>query len=522
MLNLASILEDTARKHPDKTAVVCGDARLSYSAVNALANRVANGLRAAGIHKGDRVVLACPNLHYFPAVYHGILKAGAVVVPVNIMYKRRELRHILNDSQARVFFCFEGTPLLPTGAEGRAAFEASPSCECFCVITANPDAPSPIPGAATLPEFVRDQAPLHDTAPTDPEDTAVMVYTAAGDGSPMGAELTHANLMANALVGRGVTCVGTDDTELIVLPLFHMFAQTTQLNAPVLAGATVVLLPRFEPSLVLRTMRDEGITIFCAVPTMLRALLNYRRADQFDLDGIARTLRFIVSGGEHLTPQLLEAFEARFHIPLVEGYGLTEASPIVAINRFGECCKPGSIGPAVPGTEVRLVDPSGRGVAPGQVGELVVRGPGVMKGYHNRPEATRHTLRNGWLHTGDLARMDEDGYLYLTGRVKDMVIRGGLNVYPAEVEQALMRHPDIAEAAVISVPCERYGEEVLAFVVPKARSGLSETEVLTWAQAELARYKCPRHAVLMDALPRTARGDVMKDELRSRAGSDQK
>jgi long-chain acyl-CoA synthetase len=517
MLNLATILETSARECPHKTAVVCGDVRWSYVDVNALANRVANGLRAAGVGQGDRVVLACPNLPQFPAIYYGILKAGAVVVPANVMYKRRELGHILNDSGARAFFCLEGTPQLPTAEEGWAAFETASSCGCFCVITTDPDGPSPIGGAVTFSEFVGDQPPTYETVPTNAEDTAVMVYTAAADGRPMGAELTHSNLMANARVARDVTFTVADDTHLVALPLFHMFAQTTQLNAPVLAGATVVLLPRFDPASVLRIMQDEGITFFCGVPTMLRALISYRRAHQFDLDKITQALRFIVSGGEHLTPELLEAFEERFHIPVVEGYGLTEAAPIVAINRFGERCKPGSIGPAVPGTEVRVADSTGRDVRPGEPGELLARGPSVMKGYYNRPEATRRVLRDGWLHTGDLVRMDEDGYLYITGRLKDMVIRGGLNVYPRELEQALMRHALIADAAVVGVPSQRYGEEVVAFVVPESGAALSEGEVLTWVQGEVARYKCPRRVVLQDALPRTETGEVLKDELRSLA-----
>jgi long-chain acyl-CoA synthetase len=518
MVNLAVILEESVRRHPDREAVVFGEHRLTYRQLAAAVNRVASGLAANGIKPGDKVALSCPNLPYFPVAYFGILKAGATVVPLNVLFKRREIAYHLSDSDARAYLCFQGTPELPMAQEGWAGFEAAERCETFFVITADPAGASPIDGAPTLGALMAAGTDEFAMERRSPMDTAVILYTSGTTGTPKGAELTHFNLMMNTLANRDMLQTTADDTYLVTLPLFHSFGQVVQMTTGVFAGVKQVLLARFDPDDAFAAMQKEGVTFFAGVPTMYWALLNHPDAERYDLEGIARNLRLAVSGGAALPVQVLHDFEERFSVPILEGYGLSETSPVASFNQLEWERKPGSIGRPIWGVEMAIFDDEGREVAPGERGEVVIRGHNIMKGYYKRPEANAEALRNGWFHSGDVGVKDEDGYFYIVDRTKDMVIRGGFNVYPREVEEVMMSHPEISLAAVIGVPHEQHGEEIKAFVVLADGSDLTADEIVAWAKDTIAAYKYPRVVEIRDSLPMTATGKILKTELRENSG----
>ena len=513
MLNLAVLLEDSAREYPAREAVVCENIRLTYRDLDASANRVANLLTGLGIGPGDKIVLACPNVPSFPAVYYGALKAGAVVVPINILLKSEEIAYHLVDSEAKAFFCFEGSEELPIGEHGLEAFADVDECAHFFSAAADPMAAhSVLPGVTSLGEALRAQPPTFDTEATRPGDTAVILYTSGTTGKPKGAELTHANLVLNARLFDVMYADHPHDVHLVTLPLFHTFAQTIQMNAGFYKRATLVLQPRFTAADTLRLMQAEDVTFFAGVPTMYWDLLG---ADDsgVDLDRIRSTLRYAVAGGAPLPMEVLKGFEAKYGVPVLEGYGLSETSPVVAFNRHDRPSRPGSVGLPVWGVEVRIVDEERNDVGPDDPGELLVRGHGVMKGYYRRPEETASALRDGWLHTGDIARRDADGYLYIVDRKKDLIIRGGYNVYPREVEEVVMGHPDVSLAAVVGVPHPRHGEEVKVFVIREPGSTLGELELVTWCRTRLGSHKYPRHVEFRDDLPRNATGKILKRAL---------
>jgi long-chain acyl-CoA synthetase len=519
VLNLAVFLEDSAREVPDRTAIVFAPTRLSYAALNAAANQVANLLVARGVQRGDKVVISCPNLPYFPIVYYGILKAGATVVPINVLNKPREIAYHLQDSQAKAYFCFEGTPQLPMGEMGWAGFQAAGTCEHFFLMTADPAAPSPIEGAQTLGMAMYKQPPTFDMVQTSADDTAVILYTSGTTGQPKGAELTHANMVLTARMCDVFLPRREDDVYLVVLPLFHSFAQTPVMNAGLYSRATLVLLPRFSPEAALAAMQQEGVTIFAGVPTMFWELLNYPEADKFDLAKIAHNLRVCISGGAAIPVEVLRAFEAKYDVPILEGYGLSETSPSATFNRMDRPRKPGSIGLPNWGVEMRLVDAEGKDVPTNEPGELLIKGVIVMKGYYNRPEATASAIKDGWFHTGDIARRDEDGYLYIVDRVKDMIIRGGYNVYPRELEEVLMTHPAVSLVAVLGIPHPAHGEEIKAFIIRKEGATTTEEELIGWCKENMASYKYPRLIEFRDSLPMTATGKILKRELLAAEGS---
>ncbi len=513
MLNLAVLLEDSARSVPDRTAVICGDAQFTYAEINAGANRVANGLKKLGIAAGDKVALSCANLPFFPMIYFGILKTGATVVPLNILFKGREVAYHLADSDARVYFCFEGTPELAIGLEGMKGFEATDSCERFILLTLDRDAKSPYEETQTFRQFIENEPAEFESATTGETDTAVILYTSGTTGQPKGAELSHLNVVMNARLSDTMYPRRDADVHLLTLPLFHSFGQVVQMNAGFYNRATLVLLPRFTPEDALRLMEKHNVTIFGGVPTMYWALLNYPEANKFDLEKISRNLRLCKSGGASLPVEVLKGFEEKFKTKITEGYGLSETSPVAVFNKYGET-RAGSIGFPVWGVEVRVVDENGNDVPPGELGEILIRGHCVMKGYYKRPEATAAAIKNGWLHTGDVGRRDREGYLYISDRVKDMILRGGFNVYPREIEEFLMTHEAVSLCAVIGVPCEALGEEIKAVVVKKPGQDATEQEIIEFCKANMAGYKYPRFVEFRESLPMTATGKILKRELR--------
>ncbi|UQU68151.1 long-chain fatty acid--CoA ligase [Couchioplanes caeruleus] len=514
MLNLSVFLEDSARHYPERAAVVLGDQRMSYAQVNAAANQIANLLVSRGIRPGDKVALSCPNLPYFPVVYYGILKAGAVVVPLNVLLKGREIAYHLADSQAKAYFCFQGTAELPMGAEGHAGFGQTQDCEHFFLITADPAAASPIEGTETLGQALAGQSPVFETVLAAETDPAVILYTSGTTGQAKGAELSHSNLVLNALTCNRLfqSRPGTD-THLLVLPLFHSFGSTVNMNAGFSSAATLVLMPRFEAAGAVKLLENENVTFFAGVPTMYWGLLN-ALSEGVDVERIARTMRIAVSGGSSLPVEIIKEVRTRLGVQILEGYGLSETSPVATFSDPDSEPRPGSIGIPIWGVEVKLIDPEWNTVeGEDEIGEIAIRGHNIMRGYYNRPEATAEVMNNGWFRTGDLGRRDKDGFYYIVDRAKDMIIRGGFNVYPREIEEVLMTHEAVSLAAVIGVPHPSHGEEVKAYVIRKAGATVTEEELVAWSREQMASYKYPRIVAFVEALPMTATGKLLKREL---------
>jgi long-chain acyl-CoA synthetase len=513
MLNLAVLLEDSALNVPERYAVICGEARFTYSEINAKANQLANALKKIGLEKGDKVAISCANLPFFPIIYYGILKAGAVVVPLNILLKSREIAYHLKDSDAKVYFCFEGTAELPIGAEGFKGFSETADCRNFILLTLDPTAESPYENTNTFWQFTENQPTTFESEVTEATDTAVILYTSGTTGQPKGAELTHLNVLMNARLSDTMYERRDHDVHLLTLPLFHSFGQVVQMNAGFYNRATLVLLPRFTPDGALSMMQTHNVTFFAGVPTMYWALLNFTDCEKFDLAKIAANLRLCVAGGSPLPVEVLKGFETKFDTKIIEGYGLSETSPIATFNK-SENARAGSIGFPVWGVEIRIVDENDNDVGEGELGEIAIRGHNVMKGYYNRPEATAAAIKNGWFHSGDIGRRDADGYIYISDRVKDMILRGGFNVYPRELEEVLMTHEAVSLCAVVGVKSDEHGEEVKAYIVKKDGATHTETEIVAWCRENMASYKYPRFVEFRETLPMTATGKILKRELR--------
>jgi long-chain acyl-CoA synthetase len=517
-LNLASLLEYSARMLPDREALACGQIRMTYAELNAQATRLAAGLQALGIAPGDHVALSSPNVPLFPIAYNAILKAGGVVVPLNVLLKPREIVYHLRDSHARALIAFEGTPELPIAAMAKTACDEVGGVQLI-VMPAGVAAPS-FGGARTIAEVVAAAGTsAFSTRRRRPDDTAVILYTSGTTGHPKGAELTHENMVLNAIASRDMFLPAMrggfeQDVALVTLPLFHSTAQTCLMNCGFAGGFRLVLLPRFEPSAVLETMRREEIGFWIGVPTMYWALLQHARQHAIDTEPAAPHLRLCVSGGAAMPVEVMRAFEAAYGVRILEGYGLSETSPVACFNQLHRPAKPGTVGQPILGVEVRCVDEEDRFVAEGRTGEIVIRGPNVMKGYYGRPEATEEAMRGGWFHTGDIGTIDAEGYVTIVDRKKDMIIRGGFNVYPREIEEVMLTHPAISLAAVVGVPDERLGEEVKAFVVRKPGAHLTDAELIAWCRDQMAAYKYPRSVEFRDALPISATGKILKRELR--------
>ncbi|MEJ7635470.1 long-chain fatty acid--CoA ligase [Aeromicrobium sp.] len=517
MSNLAALLEQSTEKYADRTAIVFGDTRLSYAQVNGAANQVANLLVSRGIQPGDKVALSCPNLPYFSIIYFGILKAGATVVPLNVLLKGREVAYHLADSDAKAFFAFEGTPELPIGEAAWEGFGATESCTEFFLIKLDSAQPEPIDPPEFYGPLVAQQPPTFETVERDDDDTAVILYTSGTTGQPKGAELRHRNMRDNALAGTELFGADAEnpDTYLCVLPLFHSFGQTVIQNGGFAFGGTVVMLPRFEAAAALGLMASNNVTFFAGVPTMYWGLLG-ALDDTVDVATLAKNLRVAAAGGSALPVDIHKQFKERFGVTILEGYGLSETSPVASFSRFGEDPRVGSIGVPIPGVEMKLINDDWSDVEPGpdSVGEIAIKGHNIMKGYYNRPEATAEAIRDDWFRSGDLAKKDDDGFYYIVDRSKDMIIRGGYNVYPRELEEVLMEHPAVSLVAVIGVPHESHGEEIKAVVVKnKDHDDVSEADLVAWGKEQFASYKYPRIVEFIDELPMTSTGKILKREL---------
>jgi long-chain acyl-CoA synthetase len=491
--NLASILTTTAARCADAPAVRLGERTLTYGELDDRSARAATLLREHRLEPGDRVGVMLPNVPEFPIAYYGVLRAGGIVVPMNVLLKRREIGFYLKDSGAKLLLAWHGF-----AAEARdGATDAGVE-----LIEVEPEA-----FAATLASL----DPTAEMAAADDEDTAVILYTSGTTGKPKGAELSHLNLLRNADVSaRTNTTVAEGDVVLGALPLFHSFGQTVSMNASVLVGACLTLVPKFDPGEALAAMARDNVTHFYGVPTMYGALLHHPGREEHDLS----TLRVCMTGGSSMPVEVLRGFEDAFGAIVLEGYGLSETSPVACCNHPERERKPGSIGTPIEGVEMAILDEDGNEVAQGEAGEIVIRGHNIMKGYWERPEATEEAMRGGWFHSGDIGRIDEDGYFYVVDRKKDMIIRGGYNVYPREIEELLYEHPAIREAAVVGVPHPEWGEEVGAAVVLEPDAGEpAPEEISAWVRERIAAYKYPRVVWFVDELPKGPTGKILKREI---------
>ncbi len=446
-----------------------------------------------GLEPGDRVGLMLPNVPYFPGIYYGILRAGGVVVPMNVLLKERETGYYLADSGAKLIFAW--------GDFGEAAEAGAAEAGAETILV--------VPGE--FEQLVGGYSDQHEIVDRAPDDTAVILYTSGTTGQPKGAELTHSNLHRNCSMTS--TTLGEfthEDVLLGALPLFHSFGQTCTMNSAVANGATVSMIPRFDPDKALEIIGRDKVTVFQGVPTMYNAMLHASTADEAD----ASTLRLCMSGGAAIPVELIRGFEEKFGCAILEGYGLSETSPVASFNHPNKERKPGSIGTPIEGVEMQVWDDQGNEVPQGEVGEIVIRGHNVMKGYWDRPEATSESITGeGWFHSGDMAKVDEDGYFFIVDRKKDLIIRGGYNIYPREVEEVLYEHPAIQEAAVVGVPHDELGEEVGAAVVTKPGESLDAQEVKAYVKDQVAAYKYPRRVWFVDELPKGPTGKILKREI---------
>ncbi|MFT4081632.1 MAG: long-chain fatty acid--CoA ligase [Nocardioides sp.] len=488
MTNLATMVIEGAARHPDRIAVRLDDTVATYADLDELSSRVAGWLGEQGVRPGDRVGLMLPNVVEFPVLYYGVLRAGGIVVPMNPLLKSREVEHYLGDSGARLGF------VAPSSLGEATAGAESVGARVVEI------------GPGSLAEM-RSWPVRAEVADRLDDDTAVILYTSGTTGAPKGAELTHANMRRNAEVCAEMMSATGADVIMGCLPLFHVFGQTCALNETVAAGATLTLIARFDARLVLETIERDGVTIFMGVPTMYGALLAAG-------GGLAdtSTLRMCISGGAALPAEVLRRFHEVFGAHILEGYGLSETSSAASFNQLGDT-RAGSIGKPIPGVEMRIVDDAGTELPAGDVGEIVIRGHNVMKGYWHRPEATEAAFRDGWFRSGDIGKTDADGFFFVVDRKKELIIRGGFNVYPREIEEVLYEHPAVFEAAVIGIPHETYGEEVGAAVVLKDGASVSTEEIQGYVKTRVAPYKYPRHVWFLDSLPKTGTGKILKREI---------
>jgi len=499
-VNLAWNLLETARARGDRAALRQADDVMPYARLDEDSARVTGLLKRRGVRPGDRVGLMLPNTVEFAVCYYGILRAGGVVVPMNPLLKAREVTYYLRDCEARLMFAWHASA---AQAElGAKEVEAE-------VIVVEP---------ASFGAMVADAQASADVVDRAADDTAVILFTSGTTGQPKGAELTHGNLTSNTrVVLDELLEIAGDDVIFGGLPLFHAFGQTCALNAAVAAGASLALLPRFSAEGALRLLEQHAVTVMVGVPTMYSALLHATDRSGYDTS----RLQVCISGGAALPAEVLRAFEAAYDCMVLEGYGLSETSPVASFNHPHRPRKVGSIGTPIRGVEMKVVDDDGDDVPPGDSGEIVIRGPNVMKGYWRRPDATAAVMKGGWFHTGDVARVDEDGYFFIVGRKKDMIIRGGYNVYPREIEEVLHEHPAVAEAAVFGMPHPDLGEEVGAVVVLKPGADATADDLREHVKGQVAAYKYPRKLWVVDELPKGPTGKIHKHEIVPPSGSGQ-
>ncbi|MET3576757.1 long-chain-fatty-acid--CoA ligase [Bhargavaea ullalensis] len=515
-MNLVTRVHQTSQEEPEKIAYHFMGKDTTYAEFDQTIGRFASGLAELGVGEGDHVAFLLGNTPHFLISLYATMRLGATAVPVNPIYSPEEIAFIVNNSDAKAVIALDA--MLPMIEKADAAF---PKVEAYVIAETKPDTHEKL---SALPESVRGKvkpftqvvarAPGYaEVKEADPDETAIILYTSGTTGHPKGAMLTHRNLYSNARDVADYLGFSPDDRVVATLPVFHVFALTVVVNAPLLRGAEVLLAPKFSPADVFRLIREKKATIFAGVPTMYNFMYQYPEGKKEDFESV----RLAISGGSSLPVALLHNFEKKFDVRISEGYGLSEASPVTCFNPLDRDRVPGSIGTNIVNVVNRVVDEFGEDVPVGEVGELIVQGPNVMKGYYKLPEETAVALRNGWLYTGDLARQDEDGYFYIVDRKKDLVIVGGYNVYPREVEEALYEHPAVVEAAVVGVPDPNYGEAIRAYVVKKEGDPTTVDELKGFCAAKLAKYKIPAEIEFLEELPKNTTGKILRRSLKNMA-----
>lgn len=506
---MPELMEKAAADFPERRAIIFAGVEITYRTLLGMVHKLAAGLYRLGVKKGDRVALMSPNSPHYVVAYLAIQKIGAVVVQVNPMYVERELEHILNDAGCRVIIAYDA--LYPRIKNIRSFTPL----EHVLLFSLGQPAGTADDQALSAEQLLAGSAPAPPAVAIDPErDLAVLQYTGGTTGVSKGAMLTHRNIVANALqvVTWSAGSRYGEEIVLSVLPFFHVYGMTVAMNFALITAATQIIVPRFEVNQVLEIIQTYRPTIFPGVPTMYVAINNHPEIARYDL----RSINYCISGSAPLPVEVSEKFEQLTGGYLVEGYGLTETSPVTHCNPLRGRRKVGSIGLPLPDTLCKIVDleTGERELPPGEIGELCVRGPQVMKGYWNMPEETASSLRDGWVYTGDVAKMDEEGYFYIVERKKDMIIAGGYNIYPREVEEVLFEHPKVMEAVVAGVPDRYRGETVKAYVVLKQGQSATEEELIQYCRERLAAYKVPRRVEFRDGLPKTIVGKVLRRYLR--------
>ncbi|MBX7256261.1 MAG: long-chain-fatty-acid--CoA ligase [Candidatus Hydrogenedentes bacterium] len=496
-MTITHLLEERACSLKDKAFLICDGEEYSYTLVNEMANRVAVNLAARGVKKGDKVLIVLGNCVEFVYLMLGLGRIGALMVPVNPLLKPQEIAYILDNSDAETLvtladfapLCEHAKKLVPRLKHIFITGDGAEGLDCFDVLL------------EPVSEF--------PAIPITAEDEAAIIYTSGTTGTPKGVVLTHRNYLSNTRMLMHVIPMAPDDRFLMVLPLFHVNAQLTSVLVPLSAGATVIMTRKFAPLSILPFIEKYRATVMSAVPTIYMVMCRMMQAEPRDISSI----RLFASGAAPLPESIYLATQEILKKPLIMGYGLTEATCASAVADYRDPIRWDSVGPPLRYTSIRIVGDDGFEVPVGEVGEILIAGPTVMKGYYKDPEATAEVLKGGWLHTGDLGRFDEDGYLYIVGRLKDMIIRGGQNIYPAQVENVLSVMPGVEECCVVGVHEERWGQEVLAVVKRANGSALSEQDVIEYCRQHLATYKCPRFVEFMDELPKTATGKIKKPEI---------
>jgi long-chain acyl-CoA synthetase len=501
-MNLVELANQHYKTFGEQVSVIFEDREYTNLQMLRFADQLANGLRGLGVKPGDKVMVMLLNCPEVLISYQGLLRAGGVIVPVLFLLGEREVAHILKNSEAVVLITSKD--LLPKIEKDR------PGIETLKHILVVED--EEIPGTISFWKLIRENSEIPVELEIDEYDLAVILYTSGTTGVPKGVMLSHKNLYSNAVSCASFADILPNDVGLQVLPLSHSYGLTV-MNAGFMFNNKNVLLRWFDLEQTFKLIEKYKVTGFAGVPAMFAIMLNSPLAEQYDLS----SLRSCGSGSAPLPLEVLRGFQDKFGCPVREGYGLSEAAPVVSAHRPDRPQKPGSIGIPIPGVAVRIVDDGDKDVPNGEIGELIVKGPNISPGYYKMPEETGKTFRNGWLYTGDMARMDEDGYLYIVERKKDLIIRGGFNIYPRDVEEVLFEHPAVLDVAVIGLPDPIMGEEVKAFVVLKSGQSVTEQEIIAHCQDRLGKYKCPKYIAFLDQLPRSPIGKVLRKELRNRS-----
>ena len=514
MYNLSIAIEDNAQRIPNRLAIISEEKKISYKELNLLSNKVANLILDLGINPGDSIALQCPNISFFPIIYYGILKMGGVIVPMSILLKKKEISFILNNSKAKLLFFYQGDQTLNIVKEALAGVKESPEIIQSILIENQELKSFSNPLVKNLNSIIKDASSEFEYIPTNAEETAVVIYTSGTTGKPKGAKLTHSNLAWNSSITVDLFDFKGDDIALTVLPLFHIFGQNCIMNAAVFAGISNVLLKRFDSNEVIQCIQKHSVTIFAGVPTMFWNLLNDLNTFKKDEISLLKNhWRIALSGGAAIPVELINKFEKTYGVPIFEGYGMSEGSPLVTYNQPAYKRKIGSVGLPIWGVQVKVINDKFIEVPSYVVGQIIFKGHNVMKGYFNNEEETKKVIKNGWMHSGDLGYKDDQGYLFVVDRMNDMIIRGGVNIYPREIEEVIIKHPKISLVAVVGIPDQRMGEEIMAYVILNKDQDMSKAELKSWVKAKVAANKYPRKIEFVKELPMNATGKILKRKL---------